>query len=255
MAFFLKNKIFSKYFLIIFGYLFILNISIAEEINFDDSIIDLILESSLQKPANQATTLERESAIQELTNIYLISNLPRTIEISKDPLIKAQLELQQKVILFNAFANDFYAKNQPTDLEIQSFYEDQIGGKTIQEFKARHILVETEEKANLLISSLKDGANFIELAETNSIGPSAETGGDLGWFNTQSMVKPFSDAVLAMKNGEFSDYPVMTQFGWHVILREDSRNASPPPLGAVRESIIQQLIQQKFLIFIEDLNS
>lgn len=255
MAFFLKNKILSHFFLIAFSYIFTLQTSIADDINFNDTIIDLILESGLQKPAAQATPLERESAIQELTTIYLISNLPRTVELSNDPFIKAQLELQQKVILFNAFANDFYSKNQPTNIEIQNFYENQIGKNAIQEFKARHILVETEEKANLLIESLQKGENFIELAKNNSIGPSAESGGDLGWFSAQSMVKPFSDAIKTMENGSFSDNPVMTQFGWHIILREDSRDTAPPPLDVVRESIIQQLIQQKFQTFIEDLNS
>ena len=253
-----KKFLINKFISILFIFILSLSTSMAEDtnkdINFDKSIIDLILESTLQKPASQATNLERESAINELKNIFLISNLPRTIELSKNPNIKAQLELQQKIILFNAFANDFYKKNEPSDSQIKDFYKNQIANLSMIEYKARHILVSNLDEANLLITELQNGANFGELAKKNSIGPSAESGGDLGWFREQTMVKEFSDAVTQMENGKFTDTPIMTKFGWHVILREDSRNSAPPPLEAVRENVIQQLIQEKFQNFIDGLS-
>ena len=236
-----------------FVLLFSASIATAQESNsdtiFDDAVLELLLESRLQKPAAQASSAERVSAIEELTNIYLISSLPRALELGESSAIKVQLDLQERAILFNAFANDFLIKNQPTEQEIFNVYEDQIALKPPKEFHAHHILVDTQSEALSLVEQLQSGADFIELAKERSTGPSAPSGGDLGWFTAQAMVKPFSDAVAAMEDGTFTPAPVQTQFGWHVILREDSRDSAPPPLDSVRDVLAQRLAQQKFYDF------
>jgi peptidyl-prolyl cis-trans isomerase C len=222
---------------------------------FEKEVLELLLESRIQKPADQATAQERASAIEELTNIYLVSNLPRAIELGNSPVIKAQLDLQDRAILFNAFANDFLANNQGTDQEIFNMYEEQVALAPPKEFKARHILVESQGAATDLVEQLQAGADFVELAKEHSTGPSAPSGGDLGWFTAQAMVKPFSDAVAAMEDGEFTSAPVQTQFGWHVILREDSRDSAPPPLESVSDVFKQRVAQQKFQDFMKSLRS
>ena len=222
---------------------------------FGDEVLELMLESRLQKPASQATAQELAAAIDELTNIYLITNLPRAVEMAKSPEVKAQIDLQGRAILFNAFANEYLANNQATEQEVFNMYEEQIALAPSNEFKARHILVETQGEAMSLIEELQGGADFIKLAEERSTGPSASSGGDLGWFTAQAMVKPFSDAVSTMEDGEFTTSPVQTQFGWHVILREDSRDGSPPPLDSVRDVIQQRVAQQKFQECMKSLRS
>ena len=114
---------------------------------YDNDVLDLLLESRIQKPASQATAQERDTAIDELTNIYLVTNLPRAIELGQSPEIKAQLDLQARAILFNAFANEFLASNQATDQEVFNAYEEQIALVSNTEFKARHILVDTQGEA------------------------------------------------------------------------------------------------------------
>jgi peptidyl-prolyl cis-trans isomerase C len=219
---------------------------------FEQTVVDLLLESRIQKPASQATSEERAAAVDELTNIYVISNLPRAIELGNSPELKAQIELQEKAILFNAFANDFIANNQATEQEIFNAYEEQIALAPSKEFKARHILVETQSAAVALIDELNGGADFVALAKEHSTGPSGSAGGDLGWFTAQAMVQPFSIAVAAMEDGAFTPAPVQTQFGWHVILREDSRDSPPPPLDSVRDTIKQQVEQKKFQEFMSN---
>ncbi len=219
---------------------------------FDESVLNLLLESRIQKPADQATSEERAAAIDELTNIYVMSNVPRAIELGNDPEIKAQIELQGKAILFNALATDFIENNPATDQEIFNTYEEQVALAPPKEFKARHILVESQSEAVALIEELKGGADFVELAMEHSTGPSGPTGGDLGWFTVQAMVAPFSEAVAGMENGAFTLAPVQTQFGWHVILREDSRDSAPPPLDSVRDAIKQQVEQNKFREYMND---
>ncbi len=222
---------------------------------FGNDVLDLLIESRNQKPASQATAEERAAAIDELTNIYLVSNLPRAVELGQSPQIKAQLDLQEKAIIFNAFATDYIAKNQATDQEVFNTYQEQIALAPPKEFKARHILVDTQAEALALIEQLQGGADFVELAKEHSTGPSASSGGDLGWFTAQAMVKPFSDAVGTMEDGAFTAAPVQTQFGWHVILREDSRDSAPPPLESVSDVIKQRIAQQKFQDFIQNLRS
>jgi peptidyl-prolyl cis-trans isomerase C len=219
---------------------------------FDQAVLDLLLESRIQKPASQASSQERASAIEELTNIYVISSLPRAIELGENPEIKAQIELQEKAILFNALANDFIANNQATEQEIFNTYEEQVALAPPKEFKARHILVDTQSAAVALIEELKAGADFVELAKEHSTGPSGPAGGDLGWFTAQAMVEPFSNAVAAIEDGAFITEPVQTQFGWHVILREESRDSAPPPLDSVRDTIKQRVEQTKFQEFMDN---
>jgi peptidyl-prolyl cis-trans isomerase C len=219
---------------------------------FDDAVVNLLLQSRGQKPASQATSEERAAAVDELTNIYVVSSLPRAIELGNSPELKAQIELQEKAILFNAVANDFIENNQATEQEIFNTYEEQFALAPPKEFKARHILVETQSEAVALIEELKGGADFVELAQQHSTGPSGPSGGDLGWFTPQAMVPEFSTAVAAMEDGAFTLTPVQTQFGWHIIIREDSRDSAPPPLDSVRDTIKQRLEQEKFQEFMDN---
>ena len=124
-----------------------------------------------------------------------------------------------------------------------------------EQFKARHILVETQAAATDLIAQLDDGADFAELAQANSTGPTGPNGGDLGWFSPDQMVKEFSDAVAAMSDGAHTSEPVQTQFGWHVILREESRANQPPTLDSVRDVLKQGVEQTKLQEYLEQLRA
>ena len=222
---------------------------------YDQAVLDLLIESRTQKPANQATAEERAASAEELASIYLVSSLPRAAELAETPQLKAQLDLQKHALIFNAFANDFLIRNKPSEQEIFDVYQEQVALAPPKEFKARHILVETQGAAVALVEELDGGADFGELAKTKSTGPSGPNGGDLGWFTAQAMVKPFSDAVALMEDGSYTKTPVQTQFGWHVILREDSRDSTPPPLDSVRDVIVQRIGQQKFQELLESLRA
>lgn len=111
-----------------------------------------------------------------------------------------------------------------------------------KEVNARHILVKTEDEAKALVKSLKDGADFAELAAEKSTGPSGANGGSLGWFSKDTMVAPFSEAAFALEKGGLSA-PVETQFGWHVILVEDIRTQAPPPFETVEPNLRQRASQ------------
>ncbi len=116
----------------------------------------------------------------------------------------------------------------------EAFVAESAGGG---EVRARHILLETVEDAEAVIDELDGGADFAELARDRSVGPSAQNGGDLGWFTRRDMVAEFAEAAFALEPGEYGTEPVETRFGWHVILVEDRRSEEPPPFEAVEEEL------------------
>ena len=224
-------------------------------VDIDSSLLNMYLASRIQKPAEQASPEERDVVMQELTDIYLLTTQPNAKEVGEDPLVQAQIELQSRAALAQAVATDFFSKNPASDEEILAEYQAQMALAPSLQFKARHILVETQATATDLISQLNDGANFEELAKANSTGPTGPNGGDLGWFSPDQMVKPFSDAVAGLDDGAHTTEPVQTQFGWHVILREESRENQPPTLESVRDVLEQRVEQNKFQGYLERLRA
>jgi peptidyl-prolyl cis-trans isomerase C len=135
------------------------------------------------------------------------------------------------------------AAERVTEEAIQAAYDETFGAAEPEtEYNASHILVETEEAAQALVEELTAGADFVELARERSTGPSGPNGGNLGWFGAGMMVAPFEEAVMALAPGEVSQ-PVETQFGWHVIILNEVREAAVPALEEVRGDLAQQLEQ------------
>ena len=222
-------------------------------VDIDSTVFDAYLEGRFQKPAAEATADERETVERELTDIYLLTTQPKAKEFSEDPQLKAQLELQYRGTIAQAVARDYVESNPATDAEILAEYEAQLEQSSDTQYKARHILVESQSEAQDLITQLGEGADFQALAKEHSTGPSGPNGGDLGWFAPDQMVKPFADAVVALDDGAYSPAPVQTQFGWHVILREESRENEPPTLESVRDAIKQRVEQEKFQDYMQAL--
>ena len=225
----------------------------VNDVDIDSTVFDAYLESRFQKPAAQASAEDRATVERELTDIYLLTTQPKAEEFAEDPQIKAQIELQYRGTIAQAVARDFVESNPATDAEILAEYETQLEQSSDKQYKARHILVETQSEAQDLIDQLNEGADFQALAKEHSTGPSGPNGGDLGWFAPDQMVKPFADSVVALEDGAYSKAPVQTQFGWHVILREDSRENEPPTLESVRDAIKQRVEQEKFQDYMQGL--
>ncbi|MFA5582344.1 MAG: peptidylprolyl isomerase [Paracoccaceae bacterium] len=142
-----------------------------------------------------------------------------------------------------------------TDEEVQAEYDAMFDGvEPGTEYSAAHILVETEEEARDLIAQIEGGADFTELAKEKSIDPAGANGGDLGWFGRGRMVEPFEDAVIAMEVGTISE-PVQTDFGWHVIRLNDTRQQEAPTLDVVRAQLSDKVLQDRLAATIETLKS
>lgn len=204
-----------------------------------------LLEEDIAERSQGQQNFPKDKLIEELVQRELLIQSALQKQLDKTPDVQQKIELARQAILSQAAIQDYLKSNPITDEEVKAEYEKNVGGENNLEYKARHILVKAEDEAKKLIAELDKGANFEELANKNSTGPSAPQGGDLGWFAANQMVAPFSEAVIALENGKYSTAPVETQFGWHVILREDSRAQKVPALDAVKEQITPFLERQK----------
>ncbi|MCH8059788.1 MAG: peptidylprolyl isomerase [Proteobacteria bacterium] len=229
------------------------SVATVNGVDIDSATFEFYMASRTMNKAAQVSQAEREIVLQELIDIYLLTTQPRATEIAATTRVKAQIELQSRGVLAQAVVTDYMAKHPATDAQIRAEYTIQAELSPSLQFKARHILVETQGAAIDLISRLDDGADFAELAKANSTGPSGPAGGDLGWFGPDQMVKPFADAVALLADGAYTRAPVQTEFGWHIILREESRTSEPPTLESVRDVIKQRVEQANFQRYLEDL--
>jgi peptidyl-prolyl cis-trans isomerase C len=169
---------------------------------------------------------------------------------------KAQLELARQTILIRELFADFQKKNPVTDAEIQAEYDKFVAANGGKEYRARHILVESEDQAKALIAEIKKSGKFEELAKKHSKDPgSGANGGDLDWAAANSYVPEFSGAMVKLDKGQMADEPVKSQFGFHIIRVDDVREAQLPKLDEVKPQIAQQLQQQKMGKFQDDLRS
>jgi peptidyl-prolyl cis-trans isomerase C len=166
--------------------------------------------------------------------------------LDKTPEVTEQFDTIRQSVLANAYVEDFIKNNPVSDDMVKAEYERIKATITGTEYKARHILVEKEAEARDIIARLKkDPGAFAKLAmEKSKDSGSKARGGELGWFDPRRMVPEFGAAVSALEKGKFTDTPVKTQYGYHVILLEDSRKIEAPPLEDVKPQISQQLQQQ-----------
>lgn len=188
-----------------------------------------------------ATELLREEAIKQGIN-------------DKDN-VRYQLRLQESELLARLLMREKFGSLSFTDEELKAAYDKRMGQSENREFKARHILLKTEDEAKAVIDALANGANFIELAKERSTGPSGSKGGDLGWFQASRMVPPFAEALKEMNKGDISVIPVQTNFGFHVIKLDDVRELEQPSFESVRDDVNQSLIRDAINEYIAEIQA
>jgi len=192
------------------------------------------------------TPQARQAIVDQLTMQLAVAQEAVKKGLDKSPEVVEQMELVRQSVLANAYVQDFIKNNPVTDEMVKAEYERIKASASGTEYKARHILVEKESEARDIIAKLKkDPAAFAKLAAARSKDTGSKAkGGDLGWFDLSRMVPEFGAAVSKLEKGKFTEEPVKTQFGYHVILLEDSRPIEAPPLETVKPRLTQQLQQQ-----------
>jgi peptidyl-prolyl cis-trans isomerase C len=211
---------------------------------------------SLPEPYQQQIDQLFPALIERLIDLNLLAAEGRKEGLQNDPTVKAQVaqfedQAVREVLL------DHYLKSKVTEDAIKARYEKFLKETPPQtEVRARHILVDSEAKANDIIKQLDAGADFKDLASKDSLDKkAAANGGDLGYFTAQDMVPEFAEAAFALDKGQYTKKPVKTRFGWHIILVEDKRQKKPPTLDEARSQIESELTQELVGAYLADLRS
>jgi len=210
---------------------------------FPKSQFDLLLKERLSQ--GQPDTPELRNALrEELNTRELLVREAKKKGLDKSADVKNQMELAGQTVLVRTYVSEWIKENPIPDAALRKEYDvikSQIGDR---EYKVRHILVEKEDDAKDIIASLQKGEKFEKLAERSKDPGSKDKGGDLDWNAPGNFVKPFSDAMVATPKGKFTTQPVQTQFGWHVILIEDIREAKVPSFEEVKPQLAQRMQAQ-----------
>jgi peptidyl-prolyl cis-trans isomerase C len=204
-------------------------------------------------PDNEQT---RAMVRDELVNREVVMQEAQRAGMAKNPEVQAQLDLARQEVLVGAYLRDWVRRHPVSDAEVQKEYDRAKAQTGDKEYRARHILVETEDQAKELIAQLDKGAKFDELASKSSKDTgSKERGGDLDWNVPAAFDKTFSEAMVGLEKGKHTATPVHTRFGYHVIRLDDVRPMRFPPLAEVKPRIQQQLVQHKVDALVKELRA
>ena len=195
----------------------------------------------------------RQAIKEELINREIMMQEASKLGIATQADVATQLEFSRQNVLVRAYIQEYFKRNAITDDEVKGEYDkikQELGAK---EFRARHILVKTEDIAKGIIAKLKAGGKFEELAKASEDPGSKEKGGDLDWATPSTFVPEFSQAMQKLKKGEVTQTPVKTQFGFHVIKLEDTRDTQLPTMDEARPRILEVLQRGRFEKMLADL--
>jgi peptidyl-prolyl cis-trans isomerase C len=181
----------------------------------------------------------------QMVDTLLVSQAGRKSKVQDDPAVKKRLALLQDQVIAEAYVQRILAKSVTED-KLHARYDKYVKETPErEEVKARHILVPTEEDAKSVIAELKKGTDFAKLASEKTTDPAGKaSGGDLGYFTKDEMVPEFADAAFKLKPGEFTETPVKSQFGWHVIKVEDRRMAKPPTFEQMKQRLASDVSRE-----------
>lgn len=220
------------------------------------SRVDMVVQQG--RSAGQPDTPEaRKGIIEKLAMQTLAAEEAIRKGLDKSPEVMAQIDLIRQSVLANAYVEDLIKHSTASDDMLKAEYEKIKAALTGSEYKARHILVGTEAEAKDIIAKLqKDASSFEKLAmEKSDDAGSKAKGGELGWFDLSGIMPEFGTAVSKLEKGTITQEPVKTQFGYHIILLEDSKPIEAPPFEEIRDQLAQQLQQQNLQKQMDDLKT
>ena len=229
------------------------NIAVVNGTPIPKARVDALVAQLVQQGQQDSPQLQT-AVREELINREILMQEAARRGIPNRPDVKAQVAVAQQTVVLRALIEDFVKNNAPSDAEVKARYDALVKDAGGKEYHLHHILVDNEQQAKDLIAKIKAGASFEDLAKQYSKDPgSGKNGGDLDWSDPKAYVPEFAAAAEKLQKGQMTDAPVHTQFGWHIIRLDDTRDTAPPPLEQVRQQIVQQIQQEKLQAFEESL--
>lgn len=220
------------------------NVAVVNGKAIPSSKVDMMLKQA--KAQGQQDSPQLRAMIKErLIGIEALTQEAEKAGLASNADVKAQIELNRQSILVNALMRDYVEKNPVKDADIKAEYDKVKAQAGDKEYHAYHILVDKEDDAKAIISKLKAGAKFEELAKQSKDAGSASKGGDLDWSTPNNWDPTFATAVKALQKGQFTETPVKSQAGFHIIKLDDTRTAKFPTMEEVKPQFVEGLQQQR----------
>jgi peptidyl-prolyl cis-trans isomerase C len=216
------------------------------------SVFDLYVANMSRQSGREVTEEQKGQLLDQYVSMQLAAEEAEKAGIEKDQKVRDQLALARLQVLVDAGLQKYLEAHPVQESELRPEYDAQVAALP-REYHARHILVDDQAAAVAITKELKGGADFAKIAAKRSKDSSSKSGGDLGWFTLDTMVKPFADAVKTMEPGQLTEQPVQSQYGWHVIKLEESRATSAPPFDEVKDRIKTFVQRKKLQAHLEEL--
>ena len=229
-----------------------------KEISVNDVLINKNLISFIKNEVNKEgikiTDSMEKNIIKRLIDLELIHQQAKKEGLTSKSDFLSKSELAFKELIYTTYLQNFIKNNYVTKNDIKKEYENFKSNFNELDYRASHILVTSKNEAKKIIKNLNEGADFNKLAKTSSIDEESKTiGGDLGWFSAEDMVESFSIAVKKLVVNEITDFPVQSQFGWHIIKLNQVRKKAIPPLSEKEEEIKLTLQKEKLKSHLDEL--
>ncbi|MCG8428999.1 MAG: peptidylprolyl isomerase [Chromatiales bacterium] len=196
---------------------------------------------------------ERIALLNELVNYTLLAQDATVSKLDQQPHVAAKVLLERRKVLASAAIKQYFDNNPITEQTLKARYAEQYEKAVNKEYKTRHILLETKQDAESVLSALKEGGDFSELAKSHSKDTSATSGGDLAWFSTGQLLPEIEAAVAQLQTGSYTPEPVKTDFGWHIVILDETRNVAPPNFSEMRGVLLQEMKRAQLNDYIRSL--
>jgi peptidyl-prolyl cis-trans isomerase C len=217
--------------------------------------MELVVRQQVARGAADSEGLRAQVREALINNELLVQEANRT-GLAKKVEVQQQIELTRQEVIANAMVGEHLRGSQVSDADIQKEYDRAKNQTGDREFRARHILVATEDDAKSVLADLKKGGKFEEIAQKRSLDEGTRPkGGDLDWNVPGNFDKAFADAMVKLEKGKMTEAPVRSRFGFHVIQLDDVRPVSFPKLDQVRQQIQQGLVGQRVDAYLRDLRA
>lgn len=230
-------------------------VAVVNNEKIEQRFVDFI-KDEVEKQGRKVSNDMEENIIDRLIDLKVINQAAKRSGLLDDPKILTQAELSTQELIYTLYLQRYIVNNPVKNDEVKSEYEIFINNFDDREFKASHILLKTKTQAQKIIAKLEENDNFSTLAKESSMDESSkDNGGDLGWFEKRDMLEIIYDEVSKLKKGEFTKSPIQTQFGWHVIKLNDTREAPIPSFEDKKTELKTTLQKRKLKQHLDELRN
>lgn len=230
-------------------------VAVVNNEKIEQRFVDFI-KDEVEKQGRKVSNDMEENIIDRLIDLKVINQAAKRSGLLDDPKILTQAELSTQELIYTLYLQRYIVNNPVKNDEVKSEYEIFINNFDDREFKASHILLKTKTQAQKIIAKLEENDNFSTLAKESSMDESSkDNGGDLGWFEKRDMLEIIYDEVSKLKKGEFTKSPIQTQFGWHVIKLNDTREAPLPSFEDKKTELKTTLQKRKLKQHLDELRN